>query len=56
MDFTYCDSCLTAACDLGADDPEDQAEILATMGADLPDHNCDHVEEPEIPCDCEGHR
>lgn len=48
-----CDSCLTAAYDEGADDPDVQ-EALCEAGT-LPDHECDHVDEPEIACKCACH-
>ena len=47
-----CDSCMTAAYDEGAQ-PEDQATICETLGADIPDHLCDAREEPDLaPCRC----
>lgn len=54
--FKVCDSCMTAAYDLGAQTAAEQIEIIQIMGADIPDHMCDRFEEPdEIECDCGGH-
>jgi len=53
---TYCDSCMTAAYDEGMYEAEEQRELLDNCSDLLPDHLCDHVEEPDIPCACEAHR
>lgn len=51
-----CDTCLTFAYDEGAKDYETQVQILVEMGEFMPDHNCDHVDEPNIPCACPAHK
>ena len=52
----FCDGCMTAAYDEGMYEAEEQYALLATASDLLPDHQCDHVEEPDVPCDCEAHR
>ena len=52
----YCDSCLTAAYDEIGNGLEEQILVLDTMADLLPDHLCDHGEEPDIPCECRAHR
>lgn len=58
-----CDNCRTAAYDLDPayfvslprEDSANEMDHIATlMGADLPDHICDLVEDPEcgLSCDC----
>jgi hypothetical protein len=42
-----CDSCLTAAYDMGLPDRESQITIMVEMGADVEDHLCDQVEDPD---------
>lgn len=51
---TYCDSCLTAAYDEGAEDEETQELLLAELGRDIADHCCDQQETGE-PCSCPCH-
>lgn len=37
--------------------PTDMVEaVLLELGPDLADHECDHVTEAEIRCDCRGHK
>lgn len=55
MDDKYCDSCLTAAYDEGADTHEEQVAVLDAMARDLPDHECDALEEEGITCACSAH-
>lgn len=52
---TYCDGCLTAAYDEIGNGLEAQIQLLDHMADLLPDHLCDHGEEPDIPCDCGAH-
>lgn len=52
---TYCDECLTAAYDEGIDDFEAQVAALNAIEWCLPDHECAHIMEPDIPCDCLAH-
>lgn len=53
--MTYCDSCIQAAGDEGADGFEEEA--LAELGAEIADHLCDKREsEGEVPCDCPCNR
>ena len=52
----YCDSCLAAAYDEVGNGLEAQIQILDQMAYLLPDHLCDHGEEPDIPCECRAHR
>ena len=55
VDSTYCDSCMNAAYDEVGDGIEVQTMVLDQMADLLPDHLCDHGEEPDIPCDCAAH-
>ena len=51
----YCESCLDAAYDEGAEDVDDAELLLAELGADIADHLCDNVEvglEAECKCPC----
>ena len=50
-----CDDCLTAAYDEGAVDKQLQVQICTTMGADIADHTCEAVDEPDTRCACECH-
>ena len=54
----YCDSCLTTAYDAVGDGAAEQSEFLDLMGELLPDHECDHVMEPDVieRCDCLTHK
>mgnify|MGYP001617718041 CR=1 FL=1 len=49
-----CDSCLDVAYDNGFEGYQAQANVMMEMGADLPDHLCDAVQEPECwpVCQC----
>lgn len=47
-----CDSCLTAAHDMGLPDRESQVAIMAEMGADVEDHLCDQIEDPSLGFQC----
>ena len=62
-----CDNCQTAAYDtdpyhfiqLPSEQARAEMDLIALeMGADLPDHICDTVEDPDYPdpCDCPCHR
>ena len=50
-----CDDCLTVAYDKGIYDYDDQVMTMLSIGGDLDDHICNHIEEPEIECDCDCH-
>ena len=52
----YCDSCLTVAYDHVGHGQAEQVEFLQAIGADLEDHECDAVTEPDLgPCSCLAH-
>jgi len=52
----YCDSCLTVAYDHVGHGQAEQVEFLQALGADLEDHECDAVTEPDLgPCSCPAH-
>lgn len=46
-----CDSCVNAHEDEGID-LDLMPDILELGQPVISDHNCDHVDEPEIKCDC----
>jgi len=50
-----CDDCLTVAYDEGIYDYDDQVMTMLSIGGDIYDHICNHVEEPEIECACACH-
>jgi hypothetical protein len=53
---SYCDSCLMIAYDHVGHGQAEQAEFLQALVADLDDHDCDAVTEPDLgPCSCTGH-
>ena len=47
-----CDECLTAAYDMGVHGREEQAMVMAELGADVADHLCAAVEAPDIVPTC----
>ena len=49
-----CESCIDAALDEAGGDlgPETAAFLATEMGADLPDHFCERLEEPKMECHC----
>ena len=49
---TVCDSCLTAAYDMGIHDRESQVMLMMELGADVDDHFCDYVEAPGVVTKC----
>ena len=54
MAIKVCDPCFEAGVEeTSTDEDEDVVlEFLQEMGADIADHVCDHVDEPEIECQC----
>jgi hypothetical protein len=54
---TYCDGCMTAAYDEGIDGWMEQILALDAASADMPDHQCDKVDNPGagFKCDCLAH-
>ena len=50
--MNVCDECLLVAYDEGIYDGEEQARVMVEMGADVQDHTCESVEEPDITCFC----
>lgn len=52
----FCDDCLTAAYDEVGEDPDAEYELLASVSYMLGDHDCEHVEDNTVRCDCEAHR
>ena len=55
-DVEFCDDCLLIAYDRVGVGVAEQYEFLQMMGSHLEDHECSAVIEPEIRCDCGGHR
>lgn len=53
----FCDSCLDAIYELDRKlSPREAKRFLADFGADIPDHNCDAIDEPDLAqCHCPGH-
>ena len=56
-----CDSCADVAYDNGLETPEIQYLMMSEMGADVEDHFCDAIDEPDLwpdgcPCACYRHR
>ena len=49
---TVCDSCCDYAYDQGILDYDDQVFTMLQAGDVVDTHQCDHVVEPEILCDC----
>jgi len=47
-----CDYCISAAQEEGIPDQATQALVMLEMGADMPDHLCAMVEEPDIGYTC----
>ena len=47
-----CDECLTAAYDMGVHGRDEQAMVMAELGADVADHLCAAVEAPDIIPSC----
>ncbi len=59
MKTNMCDSCITIGWDYvgnknpdAEDNTEAQINFMLTVGGTIADHQCDHVVEPEILCDC----
>ena len=52
VEHTFCDDCLTAALNLGAETLYDQQMICAEIGADIQDHLCIETEEPDLNIKC----
>ena len=50
--MSVCDDCLLVAYDEGFMSYEEQAKVMIELSADVPDHNCEAVDEPDIECDC----
>jgi hypothetical protein len=52
----YCDSCLTVAYDHVGNGRAEQVQFLEVLGADIDDHDCDSINEPDHgPCSCAAH-
>lgn len=48
-----CDYCVNEAYDLGVEDYEGQANLMRSIGLEMPDHLCDYTEtQGEIDCGC----
>ena len=47
-----CDSCLSAAEEMGVEDRQTQADLMISMGSDVSDHLCDVVEAPGVVRTC----
>ena len=47
-----CDSCLSAAEDMGVEDRETAGVLMREMGADVDDHLCDFIEAPGVVRTC----
>ena len=47
-----CDSCLSAAQEMGVQGIDEQAMVMAELGADIEDHLCDVVEAPGVVRTC----
>ncbi len=56
LEMEYCDSCVEAVKEEGATSEEEAYEFLEVGSYMIPDHECDNIIEPEISCDCEGHK
>ncbi len=52
MTNTVCDSCCDYAYDKGILDYDAQVSTMLQAGDVVDPQKCDHVEEPEILCDC----
>ena len=47
-----CDSCLSAAEEMGVEDRETAGVLMREMGADVDDHLCDVIEAPDVVRTC----
>ena len=56
IEKVYCESCIEAAMEQGPATTEEAYDFLEIASYMIPDHECDHVTEPEIVCHCEGHK
>ena len=52
VEHPFCDDCLTAALDLGAETLYDQQMVCMEIGADIRDHLCIETEEPDLNIKC----
>lgn len=52
VQYQVCDSCLTVAYDKGIRGPARQAMLMAFLGGEEEDHECDAMYEPGTQCEC----